>query len=117
MLCMHIIRKEADCAAANFVLVAVQGVYRAMMLPRSARPGSPLFESDRAVIELEDGHHIALETHGAGIRPPDERDRFLGKTVRAKGFFMRWAQLWGSPEESSIIMDALTGVELIEELG
>jgi hypothetical protein len=64
---------------------------------------------------LSDGHHVALETHGAGIRPLEEKDRFHGKQVKATGLFVRWAQLWGSPEESSIIMDALTNIEGLEE--
>lgn len=100
-----------QCREHNGRRVTVKGRYLVMRLPRSARPGSPLFPSDRIVIELADGHHLALETHDAGIRPADEKKRCLDRTVLVTGRMTRFAQLWGRPHESAIVMDAVTSIE------
>ncbi len=108
------VQSEADCRNVNAQSVIVIGKYRTMMLPKSARPGSPLFASDRIVIVLADGHQVAVETHEKGIRIAEEKEKYLDKKVKIRGTFRRFAQLWGSPEESAIVIDSLVDIKEIE---
>jgi hypothetical protein len=107
---------EAECRERYGERVVAVGVYRPMELPTSARPGSPLVPTDRAYVELDDGHALAIETHDLAFRPPEERARLSGRLVAVTARLERMAQLWGTPEEAAIIMDALKEIESIVPL-
>ncbi|MBU0487766.1 MAG: hypothetical protein KKA07_01235 [Bacteroidetes bacterium] len=92
----------------------VYGTYKTMMLPTSAHPGSPVVESSRIVIVLSDSTELALEVQDLGYRDEAEKEKFLGCQVLVSGTLSRWTQLWGTPEESAIIMDAIVDIQSIE---
>ena len=111
---ISIIRTEKDCKSSYDQIGIIEGTYKTLYLPVSAEPDSPLMPSKRITIRLDDGYELALETHEAGYRKEEEKKMFLDKRVFVKGKLVRFAQLWGSREESSIVMDAIQNIENIE---
>lgn len=111
------IRNESDFNRfVNTHKVTIVGRYEVFMMPKSKRPGSPLFESRRVTIVLSDSFSVALETHEAGIRTDEERKRLQHKTVKVTGKPYAWAQLWGAPYEQAIVTPAIKDIERIEEI-
>lgn len=92
----------------------VYGTYKIMMLPKSAKPGSQLIPSSRIVIVLSDSTNIALETHDLGIRDPKEKEKYMDCQVLVSGTLLHYAQLWGTPDEAAIVMNAIVDIEKIE---
>ena len=92
----------------------IYGTYKTMMLPKSQNPESPLLPSNRIVIILSDSTELALETHDKGLRDITEKEKFIDRQVVVSGTLRHWAQLWGSSEEASIIIDAIIDIETIE---
>lgn len=111
------IRNQSDFNRfVNAHKVTIIGRYEVLMMPKSKRPGSPLFESQRVTIVLSDSFSVALETHEAGIRTDEERKRLQRKTVRVTGKPYAWAQLWGEPYEQAIVTPAIKDIECIVEI-
>jgi hypothetical protein len=92
----------------------IYGEYKTMFLPNSARPDSPLMPSDRIVIMLSDSTLLALETHNLGIRSEIEKTSYLNAEVVVEGIIYQHMQLWGTPMETAILMNAITNIKSIE---
>ncbi len=92
----------------------IYGEYKTMFLPKSTRPGSPLMPSDRIVIMLSDSTLLALETHNLGIRSAIEKTNYLNSEVVVEGILYKHLQLWGTPMEAAIVMNAITNIKNIE---
>ncbi len=105
-------KKELDANWNKKCLV--YGTYKIMMLPKSARPGSQLIPTNRIVIVLSDSTNLALEIQDLGLRAPEEKEKYLNCQVLVSGTLKHFAQLWGTPNETAIVMNAIVDIDKIE---
>lgn len=107
------IKNESELQLNWGATVVVFGIYETMLLPKSKRPDSPLIDSGRIQIRIGNTR-LALEVQSAGFRTLEEQDLYLNQKVKVTGTLVNWAQLWGYPDEQSIIMPALLNIQQIE---
>ena len=106
------VRTREELIEASGAAVVAHGRYEAR--PRPVRGTSPPPRPvDRAVIVLEDGTAVWLEPldEDASLRPADERTRFDGVAVRARGIAHELMPYKGE----SPLAPCLSGVHDLEE--
>lgn len=110
------VESDADLEQAWGQPVTIVGTYRVMMLPTSARPGSASVPSQRVAIHVG-SRVLALEVQDRGLRPADEKRRFLDRRVAVTGTVHQRVQLWGAPDEAAIVMPAIVQITSIAPAG
>jgi hypothetical protein len=106
------VRTREELVAASGSLVVAHGRYEARPVPVRgiAPPPRPV---DRAVVVLDDGLAVWLEPldEDTSLRPADERTRFDGVAVRARGIAHEFMPYKGE----SPLAPCLSGVHDLEE--